>query len=75
MEPDVDLTQQALADRAGITAAHLANLEKGRVNPTWGTMRSLAAALGLSMKELALRSEALIEAEDYAARESAPPTT
>lgn len=62
-EDDVHLTLEALAERAGITEAHLSKLETGQVNPTWGTMRSLAAALGLSVAELAARSEALVEAE------------
>ncbi len=74
MEKGVDLTQRALADRAGITVAHLSNLEKGRVNPTWGTMRSLAAALGLSLRELAVRTESLIEAEADNAPERGRPT-
>lgn len=57
MEPDLDLTQRALAQKAGITVAHLSNLEAGRTNPTWGTMRKIAGALEMSLSELATRSE------------------
>lgn len=59
-ESGLDLTQRALADKAGITVAHLSKLEKGRTNPTWGTMRKIAEALGLSLADLAARSEKLI---------------
>jgi transcriptional regulator with XRE-family HTH domain len=45
MESDLGLTQRALAQKAGITTAHLSNLEAGRTNPTWGTMRKIAGAL------------------------------
>lgn len=60
-EPDVDLSQEALAEKAGVTVTHLSRLENGEINPTWGTMRQIAAALGLSVAELAARSEALAE--------------
>lgn len=68
-ERELDLTQRALADKAGITVAHLSKLEKGRTNPTWGTMRRIAEALGLSLADLAARAEKLsaLEARDQGA--------
>lgn len=59
LEPGVDLSQDALATKAGISVSHLSRLENGEVNPTWGTMRQIAEALDLSVAELAARSEAL----------------
>lgn len=64
MEPELDLTQRALAQKAGITVAHLSNLEAGRTNPTWGTMRKIAGALDISLAELATRSELRGDAGD-----------
>lgn len=62
LEPELNLTQRALAQKAGITVAHLSNLEAGRTNPTWGTMRKIAGALQISLAELATRSELLGDA-------------
>lgn len=75
-EPDLELTQEALAEEAGITVTHLSRLEKGEINPTWGTMRRLAAALGLSLADLAARLESLVEAEaDHPPARRRPPTS
>lgn len=63
-EPDLDLSQDALAAKAGVSVSHLSRLENGEVNPTWGTMRQIAAALELSVAELAARSEALADTDD-----------
>jgi transcriptional regulator with XRE-family HTH domain len=64
MERELNLTQRALADKAGITVAHLSKLEKGRTNPTWGTMRKIAEALELSLADLAARAEEFSAIED-----------
>jgi DNA-binding XRE family transcriptional regulator len=48
-----DVTQEDLAHDAGITTGTLSLIERGQSNPTWGTVRSIARALGLSMSELA----------------------
>jgi transcriptional regulator with XRE-family HTH domain len=56
------LTQEKLGLEADMTSAWLSYLENGRINPTWGTMRRLAAALGVSLADLAERAERL-EAE------------
>lgn len=46
-------TQEALAYEAGITTGTLSQLERGISNPSWGTLRAIAGALGVSMVELA----------------------
>jgi transcriptional regulator with XRE-family HTH domain len=48
-----DLSQEALAYKAGITSGTLSLIERGRSNPTWGTTKGIAAALGVSIGELA----------------------
>ena len=47
-----DLTQEDLAHSAGITTGTLSLIERGHANPTWGTVKSIAKALGVSMREL-----------------------
>jgi XRE family transcriptional regulator, regulator of sulfur utilization len=54
-----DLTQKALADKASITVRALSQIETGNANPTWATVRDIAAALGASITELAKLSERL----------------
>jgi transcriptional regulator with XRE-family HTH domain len=46
------LTQQELADKAGITRATLSRLEAGAENPYPSTIRKLAAALGVEPETL-----------------------
>lgn len=45
-------TQEDLAHAADITTGTLSLIERGHANPTWGTVRRIAKALGLSMGEL-----------------------
>ena len=51
-------TQEDIAAGAGITTATLSLIERGQANPTWDTARKLAAALGVSIGELAKLAEA-----------------
>ena len=51
------MTQEALAQEAGITVGHMSMIERGHSNPTWGTVRNVAAALGAPVTELAKLSE------------------
>lgn len=37
--------------------AHLSGIEGGHSNPTWSTVTAIAGALGMTMSELAKRSE------------------
>lgn len=46
------VTQEVLAQDAGITVAHLSAIERGHANPTWGTVDAIAAALGSSMGQI-----------------------
>jgi XRE family transcriptional regulator, regulator of sulfur utilization len=50
------MTQEALAHAAGVTVSHLSTIERGHSNPTWATGKSIAAALGISIAELAATS-------------------
>jgi len=45
-------TQEALARDADLTTATLSLVERGEANPTWDTLKKIAAALGVSMGEL-----------------------
>lgn len=47
------LTQEALAQDAGVTVGHMSMIERGHSNPTWGTVKGIAKALGVSMGDLA----------------------
>jgi transcriptional regulator with XRE-family HTH domain len=51
------LTQETLAAEAGTTLSTLSVIERGLANPTWATLRDIAAALGVSMAELAKLAE------------------
>ena len=55
------LTQRELARRSGTDVSWLSRLESGSSNPAWGTVRRLAAAMGMRASELALRAEELEE--------------
>jgi transcriptional regulator with XRE-family HTH domain len=46
-------TQEGLAYEAGITTGTLSQLERGISNPSWGTLKAIAGALGVSMANLA----------------------
>jgi transcriptional regulator with XRE-family HTH domain len=46
------MTQEALAQNAGITVAHLSGIERGHANPSWGAVVAIAEALGSSMGEI-----------------------
>ncbi len=49
-------TQEQIASDAGITVGTYARVERGQANPTWTTLRRIAAALGVSVSELAIRA-------------------
>lgn len=50
------VSQEALAYEAGVTSGTLSLIERGRSNPTWGTVKGIAAALGVDIAELAALS-------------------
>jgi transcriptional regulator with XRE-family HTH domain len=45
---EAGLSVAALARQAGLGRTHVYNLEAGYRNPSWGTLRKLAGALGVS---------------------------
>lgn len=52
-----DLSQEALAEEAGLTGRTVSAIETGNANPTWATVRDIAAALEVTMVEIARLSE------------------
>lgn len=52
-----DASLKTLAGEAGITLNMLSMIERGEGNPTWATVRGIAAALGVSVAELAKAAE------------------
>jgi transcriptional regulator with XRE-family HTH domain len=46
------VTQEELAHQAKLTTGTLSLIERGQANPTWGTLKGLAAALDVSMGDL-----------------------
>lgn len=53
------LSQEDLAQRAGLPSSLLAHLESGDHDPTWGDMRRLAEGLEISLEELSELAEAI----------------
>lgn len=51
------ITQERLAQDAGLTTGTVSLVERGRSNPAWGTVKALANALDVSIGELAKFSE------------------
>lgn len=52
------MTQEAVAQSAGITVAHLSGIERGQANPSWAAVVAIAQALDVSMLAVAKRWEA-----------------
>lgn len=46
-------SQEAVAHEAGVTVATLARIERAQANPTWLTVRQIAEALGVTLRDLA----------------------
>jgi transcriptional regulator with XRE-family HTH domain len=53
------ITQEGLAHEAGLTTSTMSIIERGLSNPTWGTVKGIAAALDVSMSKLAAQAERL----------------
>jgi len=51
------VTQEDLAHDAGVTTGTLSLIERGKSNPAWGTVKSIAAALGVSVADVAKLAE------------------
>ncbi len=50
-------TQESLAEQAGMAVPTISHIQAGHANPTWATVRDLAAALGVSFSDLAKLAE------------------
>ena len=46
-------TQEEVGRKAGITGATLSLIERGHANPTWDTVKGIAAALDVTIADLA----------------------
>jgi transcriptional regulator with XRE-family HTH domain len=55
------LSQEEIGLRAEIHPTWISHLESGRNNPAWGSVRRIAAALGVRLSELAALAEELDE--------------
>lgn len=51
------LSEDELAARAELEAGEVSAIEAGELEPTWGDLRRIAAALGVPLPELLARSE------------------
>lgn len=49
------MTQRELAEKSGVGVATIARVEKSKHQPTFRTIKRLAAALGVDPSELAIR--------------------
>lgn len=57
----LELTQDALAEQAGMTQAQIANLEAGHANPTHVTLTKVANALGCKIRDLYTPADNAVE--------------
>jgi len=60
---DRDFTQEQLADITGLSARHIANIEKGDVNPSFEVLSTLVKALGVSFDSIFDPAGEQVEAE------------
>jgi transcriptional regulator with XRE-family HTH domain len=51
------ISQEDLAHLAGVTTGTLSVIERGKSNPAWGTVKSIAAALGVTVVDVAKLAE------------------
>ena len=52
-----ELTQEAVAHAAGVHPTWVSRLEGGTLNPSWGMISRVAAALGVAVSDLAKAAE------------------
>jgi transcriptional regulator with XRE-family HTH domain len=51
------MSQEDLAEAADVHPTWISRLENGGVNPSWGTVRRIALALGVSVAVIAEQAE------------------
>ncbi len=75
---ELELTQEAVSLRADLHQRWISNVENGKRNPSYGSLRRLAAGLDLTASELLSRAEQIeasgIEAVDAAVQQRASRT-
>ena len=49
---DCELTQDELAEQSGVSAQHIAKIEKGQINPSYEVLATLKTRLGFSGETL-----------------------
>jgi transcriptional regulator with XRE-family HTH domain len=57
LRQDAELSQETLGHRAEIHPTWISHIESGRINPTWGNVRRIAAGLKVPLEQLAALAE------------------
>lgn len=57
LRTDANLDQKTLARRVELDPSQMSRLEQGAANPTWGTVKRIAAALDVAVADLANLAE------------------
>jgi transcriptional regulator with XRE-family HTH domain len=56
---ELGITQETLANDSGLHQRWISNVENGKRNPSYGSLRRLASGLDLSASELIARAESI----------------
>jgi transcriptional regulator with XRE-family HTH domain len=62
---ELDLSQEQLAEQAGLHRTYISNLERGELNPSLETIEKLANALNISIPALFINYNIHVEHEKY----------
>jgi transcriptional regulator with XRE-family HTH domain len=57
LRTEVKLSQERLGHQSGLHPTWISHIESGRINPTWGNVRRIAAGLQVPLPELAELAE------------------
>jgi transcriptional regulator with XRE-family HTH domain len=57
LREEANVDQATLAARAGLPPSLIGEIESGRSDPTWGDMRKVAEALGVTLEALSELAE------------------
>ena len=57
LRQEAELSQETLGHRAEIHPTWISHIESGRINPTWGNVRRIAAGLKIPLAQLAALAE------------------
>lgn len=69
LRKEAELTQQALAERAGISKAKLRRIELGAIDADWATVRYLAYGVGVNLADVFRLMEREVEREELPRRD------